>query len=280
MRWIFFTLAATAFIFLVRRIESLPRRLLDRLEALRTQKDAQAQALAMEAAARKVGPLIAGIRSYHDQMAASLRAQLADAELRARLRERRDEDGVAYLSAASKLVGELRALYDARRQLAGANESTPEPVEPDQRATIELRRPGSSTMQVQSSGEPYLSSDAALRAAGLLPRPASGRFRAEPKGAPVHPVPADRCPDAPERASSLMIDTGDSGEWLLSERPSDPEGERTRVGPQPMLSAPPPARVAPTATLPWMSAVRSDVFANAPDTPADSPETSAGELVR
>ena len=69
------------------RIALLPRRLLTLIKNERAGDDAQTQALLLEAAAVKIGPLLVGIRTFHEQAAASLRAQLIEAEARARFAE-------------------------------------------------------------------------------------------------------------------------------------------------------------------------------------------------
>jgi len=83
--------------------------------------DARAMAVLEEAAASKVGVITTSLRQYEEQVAESFRAQVAEAQNRARMVERRsDEAGVA-LSAAAELVRELRALLDG----AGATRGRP-----------------------------------------------------------------------------------------------------------------------------------------------------------
>lgn len=62
--------------------------------------------------AAKAASLVAGIREHHDAMAASLRAQLEDAELRARLVERSASDAGIALDTAVQLVREARAMVE------------------------------------------------------------------------------------------------------------------------------------------------------------------------
>jgi hypothetical protein len=161
------------------RIDAIPRRIVALIKNERVRDEGQAQAILMEAAALKLGPLLAGIRTYHEQMNASLRAQIADAEMRARMSERRASDATTYLGAASTLVAELRALHEASEKIGPA--------------------------------APALPAEPALVAAGL-----ASRRQRSPAGTPS---------------------MEDSGDWPHSERPSDPEGERTRVGPRPSPGA-------------------------------------------
>jgi hypothetical protein len=64
------------------------------------------------AAASRVAGLVIGLQRYHEQLGGLVRAQLADAEVRARVSERRSSDAAVALSAASVLVRELRGLLN------------------------------------------------------------------------------------------------------------------------------------------------------------------------
>jgi hypothetical protein len=66
-----------------------------------------------EAVALKAGSAVISIRRYEEDLAAGYRAQVADAEVRARVTERRAADTVTALQAATTLVREVRALRDA-----------------------------------------------------------------------------------------------------------------------------------------------------------------------
>jgi hypothetical protein len=95
-----------------RRLSALPGRV---WSLVRNERDAEApKALdAMkEAVAAKAGASIVAIRQYEEGIAASFRAQVAEAEMRARLGERRADEAHAALQAALSLVRELRAALD------------------------------------------------------------------------------------------------------------------------------------------------------------------------
>ena len=65
-----------------------------------------------EAAASRIGGLVIGIRTYHEQLGGIVQAQLAEAEVRARISERRASEAGVALCAASALVRDLRAFAD------------------------------------------------------------------------------------------------------------------------------------------------------------------------
>lgn len=71
-----------------------------------------------EAVAARAGQAVIAIQSYQEQLAHSLRAQIADAETRARIVERRAADTTTALEAASTLVRELRAALDSAAALS------------------------------------------------------------------------------------------------------------------------------------------------------------------
>ena len=64
------------------------------------------------AAASRLGGLLIGVRTYHEQLGGLVRAQLAEAEVRARVSERRASEAGAALGEASALVRDLRALAE------------------------------------------------------------------------------------------------------------------------------------------------------------------------
>jgi hypothetical protein len=213
------------------RIDKIPARIFTLVNQERAREDSRAQSALLEAAALKVGPLVSGIRAYNEQIAASLHAQLAEAETRARIAERRALDASTYLGAASTLVGDLRILRDEltallHREAATAPAVLPLPStdagDPDQRATIELRPPA-----------PALPAEPAMVAARLIARGASESARPESRRARTLSGLADARREASPPPPPPTVDLGDSIDFVLSERPSDPEGERTRVGPHP-----------------------------------------------
>jgi hypothetical protein len=124
---------------LYRAVDGLPFRIFNLARKERAADEALALTVLQEAAAAKVGPLVQGIRAYHDQLDAGLRAQIAEAEVRARVTERRSSDAGVALSTASALVCDLRELLG----LAHRRPSLPAPAgaeAPEARATVELGR--------------------------------------------------------------------------------------------------------------------------------------------
>jgi hypothetical protein len=161
-----------------RRLDGLPLRIWSIAKRERDEREGAAVTALQEATAARVGPIVSSLRSYHEQIAATLRVQVADAEMRARVAERRSSEAGVALRAASELVREARALRD------------------------DLAR---------------------LLPAGVIPARALAAEPAEARAAPLLP-PAPRAPDA---------DSADSGAWSHEARPSDADGEHTRVGPRP-----------------------------------------------
>ena len=255
-------LASWAVIYL--KLAALPRTVWEIVRQERAAETARAQTAVQEAAAIRVGAIVRSLRDHEDQSAAGYRAQIADAENRARVTERRASDAAVALSTASELVRESRALRDDLRALvappAGPAPSGAPGAELDQRETVELPRPAPEAVETTRKpdgaapasrerrsprGAPeglappgsavVLPSEPALTAAGLGPRPSSRPApRVEPARKPtllgLRPPPL-RAPDADD------------------DRPSD--DELTFVGPRRAPS--------PTApTLPSMRAVTSE----------------------
>jgi hypothetical protein len=94
------------------RLDSLPRRIWGMLTKDRTEGDSHALMLLEERAAVKVGTIVASLREHEAHVAEGYRAQVAEAQVRARIAERQSSDAGVALSAASALVRELRALRD------------------------------------------------------------------------------------------------------------------------------------------------------------------------
>lgn len=84
----------------------------------RNQDDGRTLDAMKEAVATRAGHAVIAIQTYQEQIAHSLRAQIADAETRARVAERRAADTTTALEAASTLVRELRAALDTASMLA------------------------------------------------------------------------------------------------------------------------------------------------------------------
>jgi hypothetical protein len=161
-----------------RRLDALPLRIWSIAKKERVQDEGAAVTALQEATAARVGPIVTSLKAYHEQIAATFRAQVADAQMRARIAERRSSEAGVALRTASELVREARALRD---DLAG------------------------------------------LLPAGVAPARVPAAAPAEARGAALLP-PAPRAPDA---------DSEDSGAWPNELRPSDADGEHTRVGPRP-----------------------------------------------
>jgi hypothetical protein len=68
-----------------------------------------------EAAASRIGGLVIAIRTYHDQLAALVRAQVADAEVRARVSERQSSEAGVALSRTYIRLSEAAARVEAKR---------------------------------------------------------------------------------------------------------------------------------------------------------------------
>jgi len=121
----------TLFVATYRALAALPERVWKLAQAERTATEARALTALQEVAATKVGSLVLGLRAYHDQFETHLRAQVAEAEVRARVAERRSLDAGTALDAASTLVAELRGLVEdlprllARAAVQHAVEGTP-----------------------------------------------------------------------------------------------------------------------------------------------------------
>lgn len=269
-----FALIAIVLLLLLARlsfhIDKIPGRLFALVKQERAREDSRAQSALLEAAALKVGPLVAGIRTYHEQLAASLHAQLAEAETRARVAERRALDASTYLGAASTLVGDLRGLRDEMLVLVRRAEATPllppgpsaDAADADQRVTIALPHPAPVASRVRAVAPldpaPALPVEPAMVAARLVPRGGSESARPSPRRARTLPGAPDarRELSTPPPPATTRLD--DSADWMLSERPSDPEGERTRVGPHP---------AAGSLGLPALKATLPSMKAAAPPTP-------------
>jgi hypothetical protein len=143
-------------VLIVRKLDGLPGAL--RRIAARERDDA---AGAMkEAVAKRAGEALVAIRGHEQQLDQSLRLQLADAEARARVAERRAADTATALEAASTLVRDLRAALDSAAGLTLAlaaqgsarppgpprptsqpSEAPPAADEPTARDTLEMGAP-------------------------------------------------------------------------------------------------------------------------------------------
>jgi hypothetical protein len=94
------------------RLDGLPLRVWSMLKKERTDGEGAALTLLQERTAAKVGAIVKSLRDYDEHVAAGYRAQVAEAQVRARIAERQSSEAGVALSAASALVRELRGLLD------------------------------------------------------------------------------------------------------------------------------------------------------------------------
>jgi hypothetical protein len=98
------------------KVEGMPLRLWGVAQRTRLVDEARALDVLQAAAAARVGGLMMGIQTYHDQLVMLLRAQAAEADKHARVIERLASEAGVALSTASELVCELRGLVGGARQ--------------------------------------------------------------------------------------------------------------------------------------------------------------------
>jgi hypothetical protein len=143
---------------LYHRLHGLPLDVWKVVQRNRVVDETHAMEALQAAAASRLGGLVIGVQTYHDQLAGHARAQVAEAEVRARMTERRAADAGIALDAASALVRDLRtlaedlpSLIDRRAMHTGIaiGEATArrEEREPEERATVEMPR-GASTPEI------------------------------------------------------------------------------------------------------------------------------------
>jgi hypothetical protein len=124
------------------------------IERNRAVDETRALDVLQAAAASRLGGLVVGVQTYHEQLAGLARAKVAEAEVRARMTERRASDAAVALDAASALVRDLRTLAEDlpslmdRRALhtgiaIGEATARREEPDPEERATVEMP-PGTS----------------------------------------------------------------------------------------------------------------------------------------
>jgi hypothetical protein len=106
-------LALVLLIAIHRRLSRLPLAVWSLARREREAEAPKALDAMREAVAVKAATSVIAIRQYEENIAASFRAQMAEAEMRARIGERRAVDVVTALQAATTLVHELRAALDA-----------------------------------------------------------------------------------------------------------------------------------------------------------------------
>ena len=152
------------------RLSSLPRRVAETIRQERARETSSAQSALQEAAAVRVGAIVQALRAHEAEMAVSLRMQIADAEIRARVAERREQDVGAALGAAVDLVRDLYTLRDQAREMLSRAALPPLVSNDGERETTELPRAAAPGLAPPGSAAP-LPSEPAITAAGLGPRP-------------------------------------------------------------------------------------------------------------
>jgi hypothetical protein len=128
-------LARALLIALHYRLDGLPVAL--GIEVRRERQDNATRALDLmkEAVATKAGAAVLSIQRHEENLAAGHRAQVAEAQLRARMSEVRASDTVTALTAAVELVRELRQALDQLPREA----ALPPPIDPSERVTMEMK---------------------------------------------------------------------------------------------------------------------------------------------
>ncbi len=106
-----------AFVALQRRLSALPHAVLALVRKERAHDGGRLLDVMKEAVAARSGQAVIAIQTCQEQIAQSLRAQIAEAETRARIAERRALDTATALEAATTLVRELRATLDVSATL-------------------------------------------------------------------------------------------------------------------------------------------------------------------
>ena len=103
---------------LYRRLGDLPFAVSAAAQRERARTEPRALDAMAEAVAAKSGQAVIAVQAYHEQLAHSLRGQVADAETRARVAERRAGEATRALGAAAELVRELHGALDTALGLA------------------------------------------------------------------------------------------------------------------------------------------------------------------
>ena len=155
-----------------RKVDRLPGTLWKLVQRDRAADQKHALDVLQEAAASRVGGLVVGLKTYHDDLGVILQQQIAEAEVRARISERRSSEAGVALSTAVVLVRELRRLVNGDGDGALAP-LRPAPTVAEGRATIALEPEAMDTTRKPDRPEPT-SSDLPRAPVSLLasrPRP-------------------------------------------------------------------------------------------------------------
>jgi hypothetical protein len=94
------------------RLDGMPLRIWGMARKERAEGDSRDAIALQEAAAAKVGAIVNALRAYQEEVAKAYRAQLAEADVRTRICERRSSEAGVALSGATVLVRELRGILD------------------------------------------------------------------------------------------------------------------------------------------------------------------------
>jgi hypothetical protein len=100
------------------KLDGLPLCIWSMAKKERTDGEGAALTLLQEQTAAKVGVIVKSLREYEENVAGGFRAQVAEAQVRARIAERQSSEAGVALSAASALVRDLRGLLDGERVLS------------------------------------------------------------------------------------------------------------------------------------------------------------------
>jgi hypothetical protein len=94
------------------KVQHTPLAVWQALQRTRAADENRALDVLQAAAASRIAGLVLALQSHHEHLAALVRAQIADAEMRARVSERRSSEAGIALDAASTLVRDLRTLAE------------------------------------------------------------------------------------------------------------------------------------------------------------------------
>jgi hypothetical protein len=236
-----------------RRLDGLPARVWDIVRQERDKDERRALAALADAVAAKATSSRASLRVYEEELAASARRQVAEAERLAHLAERRLSEAGPVMETAAQLVRELRATLDGLRAAAGGGIPS---RDPDQRPTVEMPR-------LPTTGEPPGADRDQLSGS---PTPGSGARRAGPRSGAHASVAPGSAVVLPSEPGILAAGLGERPREVRRESvapppqappPHAPPRRRTLLGIRPPAPAttPPPASAAPSQLRPLPAAL-------------------------
>jgi hypothetical protein len=140
------------------KLDGLPLRVWSLVQKERDDNAGKALDAMKETVAARAGASVVAIQRYEESLAAGFRAQVAEAQTRARVSERRAADTETALQSAVSLVRELRAALDAMPGGAAARNSSSgasSPAEPGdaERETREIALPRAGADDEEELGE-------------------------------------------------------------------------------------------------------------------------------